>query len=194
MGLGALIYNTSCNSGHGEHEEEETKFLVTSPARMDTSITKDYVCQIHSVNHIEVRALEKGYLQSVYVDEGQLVKKGQPMFQVMPMLYQAELQKAQAEADFAEIEYLNTKSLADSNVVSKNELALAKAKFDKAKAEVSLAQVHLGFTQIKAPFDGIMDRFHVRIGSLVDEGEFLTSLSDKLVSNSPSSTRLPILT
>lgn len=178
MGFGALMYSTSCNSGHGEHAEEETKFLVTSPARMDTSITKDYVCQIHSVNHIEVRALEKGYLQSVFVDEGQFIRKGQLMFQVMPMLYEAELQKAQAEANFAEIEFMNTKSLADSNVVSKNELALAKAKFDKAKAEVSLAQVHLGFTRIKAPFDGIMDRFHVRIGSLVDEGELLTSLSD----------------
>jgi len=172
----ALLLYTSC-SEKKEHEAE-TKFLVTSPLRMDTSITKEYVCQIRSINHIEVRALEKGYLQNIYVDEGQLVKKGQLMFQIMPMMYQAELQKAQAEANFAEIEYLNTKSLADSNVVSKNELALAKAKFDKANAEVSLAQVHLSFTQIKAPFDGIMDRFHVRLGSLVDEGELLTSLSD----------------
>src|ERR1700740_2160147 len=100
------------------------------------------------------------------------------MFQIMPMLYQAELQKAQAEADFVEIEYLNTKRLADSNVVSPNELALAKAKFDKANAELSLAQTHLEFTQIKAPFDGIMDHFHVRTGSLVDEGDLLTTLSD----------------
>ena len=173
----ALLFFARCSSEKKEHEAE-TKFLVTSPLRRDTSITKEYVCQIRSVNHIEVRALEKGYLQNIYVDEGQLVKKGQLMFQVMPMLYQAELQKAQAEANFAEIEYLNTKALADSNVVSKNELALAKAKFDKANAEVSLAQVHLGFTQIRAPFDGIMDRFHARLGSLLDEGDLLTSLSD----------------
>lgn len=178
MSLSVLLYTSACTSNHGEKVEAETKFLVTSPIKMDTSITKEYVCQIRSINHIEVRALERGYLQNVYVDEGQLVKKGQLMFQVMPMLYQAELQKAQAEANFAEIEFLNTKSLADSNVVSKNELALAKAKFDKANAEVTLAQVHLGFTQIKAPFDGYMDRFHVRLGSLVDEGELLTSLSD----------------
>jgi membrane fusion protein (multidrug efflux system) len=122
--------------------------------------------------------LEKGYLQNIYVDEGQLVKKGQLMFQVMPLMYQAEVQKAEAEANFAEIEYQNTKSLADSNVVSKNELALAKAKLNKANAELSLAQVHLGFTQIRAPFDGIMDRFHVRVGSLLDEGELLTVLFD----------------
>jgi membrane fusion protein (multidrug efflux system) len=112
------------------------------------------------------------------VDEGQSVKKGQMMFQIMPLLYQAELQKSQAEANYAEIEYLNTKLLADSNIVSKNELALGKAKFDKAKAEVSLAQTHLQFTEVRAPFDGIMDHFHVRLGSLLDEGDLLTTLSD----------------
>src|SRR6185295_13704838 len=154
------------------------KYSATSPLKKDTLITREYVCQIRSILHIELRALERGYLQEIFVDEGQFVKKGQLMFKIMPILYQAELQKAQAEANFAEIEYQNTKSLADGNVVSANELALAKAKFDKAKAELSLARVHLGFTQIKAPFDGIMDHFHVRLGSLVDEGDLLTTLSD----------------
>ncbi len=175
--LAALLCYASCESGK-EEAREEIEFLVTSPIKMDTSITKEYVCQIHAISHIEVRALEKGYLQDIYVDEGQQVKKGQLMFQIMPLMYQAEVQKAQAEASFAEIEYLNTKSLADSNVVSKNELALAKAKLEKANAELSLAKVHLGFTQIKAPFNGIMDRFHARLGSLIDEGDLLTVLSD----------------
>jgi membrane fusion protein (multidrug efflux system) len=125
-----------------------------------------------------MRALEKGYLEKIFVDEGQMVHQGQMMFKIMPLIYNAELQKAQAEADFAEIEFQNTKRLADSNVVSANELALAKAKFDKAKAELSLAQTHLQFTEIKAPFDGIMDHFQVRLGSLVDEGDLLTTLSD----------------
>ncbi|MBS1636668.1 MAG: efflux RND transporter periplasmic adaptor subunit [Bacteroidetes bacterium] len=173
----ALISITGCKS-EKEEKEEETKFLVTSPWKKDTLITRDYVCQIRSIQHIELRALERGYLQKIYVDEGQFVKEGQLMFQIMPLIYNAELQKAQAEANFAEIEYLNTKRLADSNVVSPNELALAKAKFDKAKAELMLAQTHLQFTEIKAPFDGIMDHFHVRQGSLVDEGDLLTTLSD----------------
>jgi membrane fusion protein (multidrug efflux system) len=146
--------------------------------KKDTTITRDYVCQIHAIQHIEMRALEKGYLQKIYVDEGQLVKKGQMMFQIMPLMYQAEMQKAQAEANFAQIEFQNTKSLADSHIVSPNELALAKAKLDKAKAELSLAQTHLQFTEIRAPFDGIMDHFQVRLGSLVDEGDLLTTLSD----------------
>jgi membrane fusion protein (multidrug efflux system) len=176
----ALISGLALASCHSEkhHHEEESVFLITSPVKMDTVVTKDYVCQIRSSQHIELRALESGYLEEIFVDEGQYVRKGQKMFQIMPRLYQAEMQKAQAEVDFAQIEYDNTKVLADSNIVSANQLAMAKAHLDKAKAELALAEVHLGFAEIKAPFDGIMDRFHVRLGSLLEEGELLTELSD----------------
>jgi membrane fusion protein (multidrug efflux system) len=172
-----LLCCIGCNSKHENHEEE-AKFLVTNPMQMDTVFFHEYVSQIRSISHIELRSQERGYLQNIYVDEGQLIKKGQLMFQIMPLMYQAEMNKAQAEANFAEIEYQNTKSLADSNIVSKNELALAKAHLDKVKAELALAQAHLGFTEIRAPFDGIMGRFYVRLGSLIDEGELLTTLSD----------------
>lgn len=177
IGLCAILVSTGCESKH-ETKGEETRFLVTAPLKKDTVITRDYVCQIHAIQHIELRALEKGYIEKIFVDEGQLVKKGQLMFKIMPLIYTAEMQKTKAEADFAEIEYLNTKKLADSNVVSPNELALAKAKYDKAKAELLLAQTHLQFTDVKAPFDGIMDHFQVRVGSLVSEGDLLTTLSD----------------
>lgn len=176
-GLFAFVCIAGCVSEQ-EKKEEDTTVLVTSPLKKDTTITRDYVCQIRAIQHIEVRALERGYLQDIFVDEGQLVKKDQQMFKIMPLIYQAEQQKAQAEAKFAEIEYLNTKRLSDSNVVSPNELALSRAKFDKAQAELSLAQTHLQFTNIRAPFDGIMDHFQVRLGSLVEEGDLLTTLSD----------------
>ncbi len=176
--VAASLSLSGCQSGKGNDIEETTRFLVTTPVRMDTSLTREYVCQIHSIRHIEVRALEKGYLQTIYIDEGQFVKQGQPLFKIMPRIYEAELQRAQAEVNFAQIEYENTRQLADSNIVAPNELAMAKAKFDKAKAELALAQVHLQFTEIRAPFDGIIDRLLVRIGSLVDEGELLTHLSD----------------
>ncbi len=179
ISLCTLLYSvTGCHSENKPITETEGKFLVTSPFKKDTVIIKEYVSQIRSIQHIELRALEKGYLEKIFVDEGQYVQKGQLMFQIMPAMYKAELEKAVAETNFAEIEYKNTKALADSNIVSKNELALAKAKFDKARAEQSLAEVHLGFTQIKAPFSGIMDHFEVRLGSLVDEGDLLTTLSD----------------
>ena len=177
IGMCAVLFNTGCESKK-EEKEEEVKYLVTSPLQKDTLITKEYVAQIRAISHIELRALEKGYLQKIFVDEGQLVKQGQLMFKIMPMIYEAETQKAQAEANFAEIEYKNTKSLADSNVVSKNELALGKAKLDKAKAELGLAKAHLGFTEIRAPFSGMMDHFQARLGSLVNEGDLLTTLSD----------------
>lgn len=178
MGIILAINFSSCEHKENHHNTEETKYLVTSPIKKDTLTTRQYVCQIHSIQHIELRALERGYLENIYVDEGQFVKKGQLMFQIMPRLYQAELDRAKAETNYAEIEYQNTKRLAESNVVAPNELALAKAKLDKAKAELALAQVHLDFTQVRAPFDGIMDHFYVRLGSLVEEGELLTTLSD----------------
>ena len=172
-----VLFFTSCK--HEEHEKEaESRFRVTSPIQKDTLFFHEYVSQIHSISHIELRSQERGYLQTIYVDEGQFVKKGDLMFQIMPLIYQAELGKSQAEVDFAEVEYQNTKSLADSNIVSKNELALSKAHLDKAKAELGLAQAHLGFTDIRAPFDGMMGLFNVRLGSLIDEGELLTTLSD----------------
>jgi membrane fusion protein (multidrug efflux system) len=53
---------------------------------------------------------------------------------------------------------LNTKVLSDKNVVSKNELAVAKARLDQAKAELAMAKFHLSATDIKAPFSGTIDR------------------------------------
>lgn len=174
----ALLYLTSCTSKKKEKEEEAGKFTVTNPIRIDTSFTKEYVSQIRSVRNIEIRAQEKGFLQDVYVDEGQFVKAGQVLFRIMPKIYEAELLKAQSEAQSAQIEFQNAKMLAEKNVVSKSEQAMAQAKLDQAKAEVALAKLHLSFTEIRAPFSGTIDRIPKKIGSLIEEGELLTSLSD----------------
>jgi len=176
-GVIALLCLVSCTTKKEEKEEAE-KFTVTNPVKIDTTFTKDYVSQIKSVRNIEIRAQEKGFLQNIYVDEGQFVKEGQLLFKIMPKFYEAELLKAQAEQKSAEIELQNTKILADKNVVSRNEQAVAQAKLQAAKAEVALAKLHLSFTEIRAPFDGTIDRIPLKLGSLIDEGELLTSLSD----------------
>lgn len=173
---GALFF-TSCHTKEKEHEEKEM-FLVTSPLVKDTMTTREYVCQIRAIQHIELRALESGYLQEIHVDEGQYVKKGELMFRILPIQYQAELKKAEAEANYAKVEYEQAHILADSNVISPVQLALVQAKYEKAKAELNLAEVHMGFTEIKAPFSGLMDKFRVRLGSLLDDGDLLTTLSD----------------
>lgn len=163
---------------HGEHKKIEGELPVTTPWRENLDIKKEYVAQIRAAQHIELRSLEKGYLQNIYVDEGQLVRKGQKMFRVMPVLLEAELKKAKAEYQLVKIEYDNTLTLHKRDIVSANELALTQARLDKAHAEMETAQAHLEFAVLKAPFDGIMGRFNVRLGSLVNEGELLTTLSD----------------
>lgn len=160
----------------GEHEKHT--IVVTSPKVMDVTITQPYVCQIHSRRHIEVRALEGGYLSEIHVNEGQAVKQGDLMFKILPILYQARLDAEQAEAQLAQLEYNNTKRLSEQNVVSENELKLIEAKLAKAQAKVKLAKAELDFTNIVAPFDGIVDRQHEQLGSLIAEGDVLTNLSD----------------
>ncbi|RMG83934.1 MAG: efflux RND transporter periplasmic adaptor subunit [Bacteroidetes bacterium] len=151
---------------------------MTQPIVKDTSYFQKYVGVVKAHQHIELRAIEEGYLEEIYVDEGQYVQEGQLMFRLLPIVYQAELKQAQAEVRLKEIKYQNTKALADSNIVSPVELQLAKAEWEKAKAELNVMLAHIQFTEIRAPFSGFMDKFHVRKGSLVEEGELLTSLSD----------------
>ncbi|WP_410494450.1 efflux RND transporter periplasmic adaptor subunit [Chryseobacterium jejuense] len=177
IALSVLLLAVSCNKKK-EEKEEVTTYPVTSPVVMDTVINKEYVAQIQSVKNIEVRAQEKGFLEKIFVDEGQYVQAGQTLFRIMPKLYQAELLKAKAEVEQASIELKNATTLAGNNIVSKNEKAMAKAKLDAANAEMKLAQIHLSFTDIKAPFSGIINRIPLKLGSLVDEGDLLTSLSD----------------
>ncbi|MCA9254179.1 MAG: efflux RND transporter periplasmic adaptor subunit [Phycisphaerales bacterium] len=164
---------------HGEQAEHERHTVwLTSPRQEDVTITQQYVCQIHSRKHIEVCALQSGYLEEIPVKEGQKVTAGEPLFRIIPTLYEARLEAEKAEAQVARIEFNNTKKLVAENVVSSQELALAEAKLAKAEAQVKLAEVELNFTVIKAPFDGIIDRLLEQQGSLVDEGDELTTLSD----------------
>ena len=65
--------------------------------------------------------------------------------------------------------------------VSQPEVALAKAKLQKAKAKVKLSQAELNFANIKAPFDAIIDHQRHQQGSLISEGDILTTLSDNSV-------------
>lgn len=177
LALGVIICNTSCKSKVTEKEETAT-YKATKPLTVDTFFNKEYISQLQSVRNIEIRAQEKGYLQKIYVDEGQKVKSGQILFSIMPKIYEAELLKAKAEAKSAELEMLNTQKLADKNIVSKSELSIAQAKLEQANAEVSLAELHLSFCEIKAPYDGTIDRIRFKQGSLIDEGSLLTTLSD----------------
>jgi membrane fusion protein (multidrug efflux system) len=169
-------------SAHVEEEHHEAhKILATNPESRTIILTEPYVCQVHSQRHIKVRALERGYLEAIQIREGQQVKEGDLLFKVIPILYQKKAEAEMAEAKLARLEYEYTKSLQEKKVVSENEVNLLAAKLAKAEANAELAKAELNFATVKAPFDGIVDRLMHQQGSLVSEGELLSTLSDNSV-------------
>jgi membrane fusion protein (multidrug efflux system) len=170
-----------------EPHHETHKIVITSPKAQDVIITESFVCQIRSQRHIEVRALEGGYLEKIFVKEGRAVKgpgDGRPgdlMFQILPILYEAKLEAEKAEAAVARLKWVYADTLARKKVISANEVALAEAEKKRAQAKADLAQAEANFMEVRAPFDGIVDRLLQREGSLIKEGDILTTLSDNSV-------------
>lgn len=181
LALGSTSCKPDHEAGKQGHHEAVHAILATHPLAQDMVVTQKYVCQIHSRRHIEVRAMVSGYLDEVLVQEGQAVKQGDVMFKLLPVVYDARRRADQAELDTAQIKLRNTEQLFEKHVVSDQEVALAKADLDRAKAKFDLASAELAFTEIKAPFDGIVDRQFEQHGSLVEEGDILTTASDNQV-------------
>jgi membrane fusion protein (multidrug efflux system) len=195
-----LLLAASCSlSGKesGEKEMEADVLPVMVMQEDDILLEQEYVADIQASQNIELRARVKGYLEKIHVDEGRRVQKGQVLFTIDDDIFVSELEKtkaslqiAEAEARVAELEMRNVKLLVDREVVNKTELELAKAKYDalmarvaECRANVSNATINLSHTVIKAPFDGIIDRIPYKVGSLIDEGTLLTTVSDILTVN-----------
>lgn len=173
-------------------ESEIPQLPVTTLQAKDTLLQTPYVADIQAIRNVEIRTRVKGFLEHIYVDEGQSVRKGQVLFKINDEEYRLQLSKARAELDNAiaaakttELEAKRIKLLVDKNVVSKSELEVALTKFNadkasiaEAKASVKSAENHLAYTSIRAPFDGIIDRIPLKAGSLIEEGTLLTDLSD----------------
>lgn len=171
---------------------EQNHVPVTVLASYDIDLKQEIVADIQAQQNIEIRARVDGFLETIHVDEGQTVQKGQLLFSLADQEYrvavvrnQADLANAKAEVEGAQIELERVKDLVDKKVVSPTEQKLAKAKLDAAlakmssnQAELEKAQIKLEFTKIRAPFDGIVDRLPLKRGSLIKEGTELTTLSD----------------
>jgi membrane fusion protein (multidrug efflux system) len=176
-----FLYLPECNAYGQKPADEAQKITVTTVQSKAATITQQYTCRINSHHHIEVRALGDGYLQEILVKEGQAVKQGDLIFKFVPVLYQARLDSELAERDIAQLELNNTKRLAEKQGVSQFEVKLFEAKLAKAAAKVELAKAELNFTNVRAPFDGMIDRLPRQQGSLVLKGETLTNLFDNTV-------------
>ncbi|MFN7934076.1 MAG: efflux RND transporter periplasmic adaptor subunit [Bryobacteraceae bacterium] len=182
-GLG-LLSGVACSKKHadaGHHEEEPQPVVLTNPSVMAVPTTQAYVCRMQSRRHIEIRALNEGYLEEVPIQEGQAVRAGDRLYELYPVLYKTKLEAEKAELRLAEINLQNTEKLAGRGFVSAPELARAMAERDRAKAKVDRATAEVGFTSIVAPFDGIIGRQLMQHGSLIEVGDTLTTLSDNAV-------------
>jgi RND family efflux transporter MFP subunit len=187
--IGLLL--TACSNRTKESKTEE-KFTVINPIVMDTVYINEYVADIHSVQNVELRARVKGYMEAIHVDEGKAVKAGQLLFNISSKEYKEALTKAKAslksaiaEAKAAEVDVQSAKTLVEKNIISKTELEMAQARLDAANARIDEAKsdeanagLNLSLTEIKAPFDGIINRIPNKAGSLIDEGTLLTSISN----------------
>src|SRR5690349_17607219 len=115
-------YSSAAHENDESHEEAHHKIIVTSPAAKDVITTQKYVCQIHSRRHIELRALEGGYLEEITIKEGQGVKQGEILFRILPVLFKAEFDSEMAEAQQAQIKYDNCMRLLEKGRISQQEL------------------------------------------------------------------------
>lgn len=171
-----MLLATSCKS---TREKNVTAvYTVTTPKVTSTSIPKDYVANIQSEKNIEIRAQKAGILQDIYVDEGQTVHAGQPLFRIYTVGSQEELDKAKAEVVQAQIDLQNTSKLASNNIVSKNARKMANAKLKASIADYRLASLNKKLSLIRAPFTGIIGRIPNKKGSMIQEGNLLSTLSD----------------
>lgn len=140
-----LIFSTllmilSCNDKK-EEKEETVVYPTTSPVKMDTVINKEFVSQIRSERNIEIRAQEKGFLEKIYVDEGQHVQAGQVLFRIMPQLYQADVLKAKAE------------------VAQAAELAVKKFEAELAKSNASEYDLKQQITEKENQINALLGRY-----------------------------------
>jgi len=170
----------------------EDKFLIAHPIIKPANNPMEFVAEINAKQNVEIRAKIRGFVEKVLVDEGQLVKSGQLLFTVSNNINQQDLAKSQAQVKIAEaelkaikLELENAKNLFDKNIISKAELDLASARVEAANAKVAetlseeeRAKLNVSYSQIRAPFDGIINRIPNKTGSLVEEGALMTTISN----------------
>lgn len=192
--VGAALGWISCNNAPAADNapNEIKKIPVVNIIKKDTLLPVEYVADIQAVRNIEIRPRTAGILEKIYIREGQSVHANQLLFKINDSELQIDLSRANAvyhsalaEQKVTEVELERVKTLVDKKVVPLSELDLVKARYNaaKAKSEQALADKNavskrISYTEIRAPFAGIVDRFLFREGSLVNENSLLTTVSD----------------
>jgi membrane fusion protein (multidrug efflux system) len=157
----------------------EYPVLTVSPQH--TTLFTDFPATIQGQQNIEIRPKIDGYIESIYVDEGATVRKGQPLFKISAPQYeqevrsaQADIKIAQADVNAAQMNVAKVRPLVEKNIISKYELESAQytlqskqAALAQANARLVNARVNLGYTAITSPVNGVVGPIPYKIGSLV---------------------------
>ncbi|NCU34975.1 efflux RND transporter periplasmic adaptor subunit [Candidatus Falkowbacteria bacterium] len=158
-----------------------TKVVAVKVERRDIPIYQDFVGQVYGLQDIAIRARVEGVLEAMHFKEGTFVKKGQLLYTIDPLplqtkvaaqmsgVAQAKTMLAKAESDLKRI-----RPLAANNAVSQRDLDAAVAQRDAAQAALEAAEanlesadIELGYSQIKAPIDGIIGKTMAKVGDFV---------------------------
>ena len=157
--------------------------VAAQPLQRQVSDWDDYVGRFEATNTVDIRPRVSGYVQSVAFKDGQLVRRGQPLFQIDPRPYQAALDqaagqegRAAATLQDAKVELARSLALFAAKATSQQDVDTRRAAEQQAEADVKAAQatvatarLNLGFTHIVAPIEGRISDSRAQPGNLVTQ-------------------------
>lgn len=165
--IGALLIVAAC----GKKAEQAPAmgpmpFPVQTIAKQDAVIYDEYTANLEGEQNVEIRPKVSGYIQEVYVDEGQQVRKGQVLFKLETQVQNQDAAAAKANVNAAQVEVDRLKPLVDRKIISVVQLETAKAKLAQAKASYSAVAANINFGTITSPVDGVIGTLPFKAGSL----------------------------
>lgn len=155
-------------------------YKVVQIGNTNTTLLAEYPASIEGITDIDIRAKVDGYIEKIYVQEGQEVKKGQLLFKLETQTATQEAGAAQAKVAAAQVEVNRLKPLVERNIISDVQLETAKANLASAKSTYQSIVAKINYATIKSPVNGIVGTLPLRIGSYVSSqtAEPLTRISD----------------
>lgn len=135
--------------------------------------------EVTSVHGLMVSAEISGRVTKVYVKSGQMVKKGQALFQINPATLLAKLESVDARLKLAKVNYEQQQEIYKKGFGSKILLATAKSRYTATIEEAQQAKAQLNLAEVRAPVAGRVGLRIVKLGDYVDAGSALISLDVK---------------
>lgn len=134
--------------------------------------------QTEANRDIDLKAEVSGQVEAVPVEKGSIVKTGDVICRLAKEDRELRLAEAQASLDQAQLEYDGALKLKTGGYQSQTAIATSKARLEMTKAEHLRRQLDLQKTQIRAPFDAVVDERPVEIGDLMRPGDVCATLLD----------------